>query len=260
MNNVIISLVPGLGMMLAAFGAVFYWRRISGILFRWFWVGAALWAVAVALKFGCDMLTSGPVLGFMKDRFSYPLFVVCGGGYLGIQSSVFEMGLTLLAVLIWRQLGNDAGKAIGIGVGAGALEALALGILSLVAMLSALAGGDASEETRKAIDALAETTPLFWLVAPVERVIAILCHAASRALILLGMVHQRYLMIVWGFLLFTFLDGVAGAMHVSLKLGEISMWWVELALAPFALISLPILRWCYATWGDMGEDNPNLFR
>lgn len=209
-DKVVISLVPALGMMLVAVGAVCFWRHISGIRFRWFWIGAALWAVAVALKLGCNMLTSGPLLSFMKSRLSYPLFVVSGGCYIGIQSSVFEMGLTLLAVLIWRQLGTDAGKAIGIGVGAGALEALALGILSLVAVLSALAGGDTSGETRKGFDTLAAATPLFWLVAPVERIIAILCHAASRALILLGVVHWRYLMIAWGLLLFTLLDGVAG--------------------------------------------------
>lgn len=254
MDNLVISLVPSVGMMLVAAAAVFYWRRVSGIRFRWFWIGAALWAVSVALKFGCSMLIDTAVIGFLKENLPYPIFVLTGGCYIGVQSSVFEMGLTLLAVLIWRQLGTDAGKAIGIGVGAGALEAFMLGILSLVAVCSALAGMDASGETRKGIEALAAKTPLFWLVAPVERIIAILCHAASRALILLGVVHRRYLMIVWGFLLFTLLDGVAGGVHVSLKLGEISMWWVELAFVPFALISVPILRGCYATWGKREGD------
>jgi hypothetical protein len=44
-----------------------------------------------------------------------------------------------------------------------------------------------SEQLGKAI----VLTPLFWLVGPVERVIAILCHASSRALILLGTARQR---------------------------------------------------------------------
>ena len=52
-------------------------------------------------------------------------------------------------------------------------------------------------------------------------------------------------MIVWGFVLFTLLDGIAGGVHVSGKLGTFSPWWVELALLPFALVSVPILRWCY---------------
>ena len=84
-----------------------------------------------------------------------------------------------------------------------------------------------------------------WLIGPVERVIAILCHASSRTLILLGVVHRRRMIIVWGFVLFTLLDGIAGGVHVSGKLGTFSPWWVELALLPFALVSVPILRWCY---------------
>jgi hypothetical protein len=37
--------------------------------------------------------------------------------------------------------------------------------------------------------------------------------------------------------------------HLSLKIGEISTWWVELAFLPMTLISIPILRWCYVKWG-----------
>jgi hypothetical protein len=100
------------------------------------------------------------------------------------------------------------------------------------------------DELAKGVD----LTPLLWLVGPVERVVAILCHASSRALILLGVVHQRLMMIVWGFVIFTLLDGIAGGVHVSGKLGTFSPWWVELALLPFALVSVPILGWCYTKY------------
>jgi len=76
------------------------------------------------------------VIGFMKESPSYPLQVLGGGLFLGIQSSLFEIGLTFLAVLIWRQLGRDADRAIGIGIGAGAFEALLLGIASFIAILA----------------------------------------------------------------------------------------------------------------------------
>jgi hypothetical protein len=84
-----------------------------------------------------------------------------------------------------------------------------------------------------------------WLIGPMERVIAILCHASSRALVLLGMTSHRLRMIVCGFVIFTSVDGLAGAVHVSGKLGTFSPWWIELAILPFALVSVPILRWCY---------------
>jgi uncharacterized membrane protein YhfC len=92
--------------------------------------------------------------------------------------------------------------------------------------------------------------PLVWLVAPIERVIAIFCHASSRALILLGVAKQRSLLVLYGFLLFTFLDGVAGAAYVGGWVGLISVWWIELAVLPFGLVSVPILRWCYTRWDE----------
>jgi uncharacterized membrane protein YhfC len=255
MDNVTISLISAVGMMLVASAAVIYWRRVSRLQLRWFWLGAGLWTVAVSLKVICALLINAAVIGLMKRHLSYPSLVIGGGFFVGIQSSLCEIGLTLLAVLIWRQLGKDAERAVGIGVGAGAFEAILLGLVSLITMLTVLAGVSGTEEVRAGIDTLAAVTPLFWLVAPAERVIAILCHASSRALVLLGVTHRKPMMVFCGFLIFTVLDGIAGAAHVSGIIGKISMWWIELAILPFALISVPILRWCCARWGKARVDS-----
>lgn len=254
MDNVTISLVPAVGMILVATAAVIYWRRVSKLPLRWFWLGAGLWTVAIVLKVICSLLTDAAVMGFMKRNLSYPSLVIGGGLFIGIQSSVFEIGLTLLAVLVWRQLGKDAERAVGIGIGAGAFEAMLLGIAALIGVLTVLAGVQGTEKVREGIDTAAAVTPFFWLLAPVERMIAILCHASSRALVLLGVTKRKPMMVFWGFLLFTMLDGVVGAAHVSGKIGKISMWWIELAILPFALISIPILIWCYARWGRGRDD------
>ncbi len=37
-----------------------------------------------------------------------------------------------------------------------------------------------------------------------------------------------------GFLIFTLLDGLAGGFHVAGMIGQISVWWIELAILPFA--------------------------
>ena len=71
--------------------------------------------------------------------------------------------------------------------------------------------------------------------------IAILVHASSRALILLGITSRRPLMVFWGFLIFTLLDSVPGAAYAVGMVGTVSLWWFELALLPFALVSVPIL-------------------
>jgi uncharacterized membrane protein YhfC len=253
-DTIRLTLISAVGMMVVAIAAVIYWRRATKLPFRWFWLGAGLWTVAVALKVVCAMLANAPVIGFLKAHVSRTFLVIDGGLFIGLESSLFEIGLTLLAVLVWRQLGKDADRAIGIGVGAGAFEALLLGLASFIAMLTVLAGLPETEKVSEAVNKVATVTPLFWLAAPVERIIAILCHASSRALVLLGVTQRRPMMVFWGFLLFTVLDGIAGAAHISGFVGKGSMWWIELAVLPFALISIPILQWCYARWGRGAQD------
>ena len=111
------------------------------------------------------------------------------------------------------------------------------------------------EEGLRELEATAAVTPLLWLLGSVERVIAILCHASSRALILLGVAKRKYLLVFWGFLIFTLLDGIASGFDVAGLIGKISMWWIELALAPVALVSILVLAWCYKRWGKPADEN-----
>ena len=119
MNNVTISLIPSAGMIIVAAASVLYWRRLTVLPFKWFWAGAGVWLVAVILKLISALLANQVVIGFLKERLSYWAYVATGGLFIGIQSSIFELGLTLLAVLIWRQFGHDSKRAIGIGIGFG---------------------------------------------------------------------------------------------------------------------------------------------
>lgn len=244
-KGILFDVVSGLGQVLVACTAIACWYLVSGIQARWFWAGAALWAVAVAWKMLCARMIDKPVIGFLHAHLSYPALVIVGGLFTGFESSLFEMGVTILGVLIWPSLGQGAGRAIAIGIGAGAIEALLLGIYGLVVGFVRHAGRSRSPIPSKQIVIEDTATPLFWLVAPVERTIAVLCHASSRALVILGATNGNFAMIFWGVVLFALLDGVAGAAHISGKLETISLWWIEFALSPFALASVPILMWCY---------------
>jgi hypothetical protein len=240
-------------MMLVAAAAIFYWRRVTHLKYRWFWIGAGLWMVAVAIKFAIAVPTNGPIFRYLAGHLPGPAFILVGGLYGGLQSSLCEIGLTWLAVLIWRQLGRDAERAIGIGIGAGAFEAFLLGLAAAAGVSAAIADAESTELLRQQIDAMANINPVFWLIASVERVIAILCHASTRALVLLGTIHRRPWMVFWGFAIFTLLDGIVTAAHLTGMLGKISMWWIELTILPLALVSIPILRWCYSRWADSAQ-------
>jgi YhfC intramembrane metalloprotease len=255
-TNLYWSLVSAIGMILVAFAFVIAWRWITKLQYGWFWVGAGLWTVAVAMKVAIALLTNAALFDWMKWSLPFPVYVATGGLFGGLQSSLCEIGLTWLAVLIWRSLGTDADRAIGIGLGAGAFEALLLGLSTAIAVAAVLARVKDTAPLRDQIDGVAKITPLFWLVVPVERVIAVLCHASSRALVILGSIHGRPWMIFGGFVIFTAIDAIAVAAHLSERFGTFSIWWIELAILPFALVSIPIIRWCYARWGTDSQAEP----
>lgn len=239
-------------MMLVGALSVFFWRRYTGLQYRWFAAGAALWASSVVFKFTVAAMINDPVLATLKGRFSPAAFGLIGSLFTGIESSAAEMGFTLAAVLIWRRLGSNGARAIGVGAGAGAFEAVVLGVMSVGAALAAYAGDAMVQAEMAGLEAMASSTPLQVLVGPVERIVAVLCHASTRALILLGAARGKYVPVLIGFVLFTMLDGVAGVVDLAGLSDKISVWWVELALLPFGLVSLPILKRCYQEAPDAG--------
>jgi uncharacterized membrane protein YhfC len=240
--NLWLATIPGLGMVLIAFAAVVFWRRSSKVALRCFSIGAALWAVAVAVKVAIALPVSPWVVGWLKSNLPYAGFIICGSLYLGAFSSLCEIGLTALAVKLWPRLGRKPDEAIAIGVGAGAVEALLLGIGGLVAVAIAASSGADSEEVRQQMATTQATVPLFWLLGPVERSLALGAHVGCRALVLTGAVRQRMGMLISGFLLFASVDSIAGLYHLSGA--NVSLWWVELAIVPFALVGLSAAHWC----------------
>jgi hypothetical protein len=47
-----LGMASAIAMMIVAIASVWFWRKRTGVPWRWFWVGALLWTVAVSVKFG----------------------------------------------------------------------------------------------------------------------------------------------------------------------------------------------------------------
>jgi hypothetical protein len=253
-------LLPGLGMLLISLAPILIWRSVARVRIQWFGVGVLLWVVAVPLKLVLFWLTSARVIAQLKGDLPYPCFIAAVGLFVGTFSSAFEMGVTWVAARKWPRLGQDAGRAIAIGLGAGAFEGLLLSLPFLAGALAAAAAGKDAEELRRTMQTMAAATPLYGLLPPVERLIAILVHTSTRTLVLLGVTKGQPLMIRGGILLFTATDGVAGAFRAASGRRPQPSWWIELAVLPGALISIPILVWCYRRWRDGAEVAPSSVR
>jgi uncharacterized membrane protein YhfC len=86
------------------------------------------------------------------------------------------------------------------------------------------------------------------LVPAIERLITILCHVAARVLALLAVASRRWVLFWYGFFLLSVVDAVAMYLHLSGQVRTMSPWMMEAMLAPFAVLSIPVTRWCIRHW------------
>ncbi len=233
-------LISGALMLVIGIASIEVWRRTMRIAFGWFAIGAGLWFVAVVVKIAVALLADEAILGFLQASLPRVGYLIAGSTYLGLWSAVCEMGAVLGAASAWRRLATDRDCAVAIGIGAGGFEAALLGVLFIAFALVSLFGGSMD-------------TPASWLLGPVERLIATLCHVSTRLLVLMAFARGRRSLAVFGVLLFALLDGLASLFHIAGWLENgVSAWWVEITLAPLAVASIFIIRWCYARYSRWG--------
>jgi hypothetical protein len=254
------QVASGALMMLIALAAVLTWWFHCRVQWRWFWAGAGIWTVGVALKFAVA-LPVNPVL-FGKGGHAVGWKLCIGATYCGLMTGVFEIGITLAAALVWRRLAAEPARAVAVGLGAGAFEALLLGLAACAGSLVALASGQ-TEPVLKSLAGIGAHTPLLWLAGPVERVIAILAHTASRVLVLRAVAGRRCLGFWAGFGWLSAVDSLAGVALLTGMTTSCSVWLIELMILPFGVLSVPLTRWTVRHWptttaGNIDSEPPAL--
>ena len=222
-------------MILAGLGTAAVAKWMLRIQLRWLWCGALLWAIAVVEKRFIYGLLSQPLQGAFQNHLPHlpnSMHLALGSAYIGLLTGITEPVVTLAAGLFWRQLTYDARRAVGIGFGAGAFEAVYLGLVAIVAsrdMIGHQAGFGISV-----------------LVPLAERLICIPCHAAVRAMTLYAIATGRWSWFWGGFAIFTAMDSIAG--FYQLTNHTMNPWLIELCFIPFPLISILLLRHLWQHW------------
>ena len=225
-------MASGALMLLVGFGTALAAKWIWQIQLRWLWCGALLWAVAVAAKGLIAALTLGSLLVALRNHLPDSVYLALGSVYIGLLTGITEPVVTLAAGLLWRQLTFDARRAVGIGLGAGAFEAVYLGLVAIVA-------------SRDMIGHQAGFGISVW-VPVVERLICIPSHAAFRAMTLYAIATGRWSWFWGGFAIPSAMDSIAGFYHLT---GEtMNFWLIELCFLPFAVLSVLLVRYLWRHW------------
>jgi len=174
-------LLPGIGMALVAIGFVIY-TAVRRLGWGYLGLGALAWTITVALKFAWAIPINTPVYealtGSLPETIAHVIFYV----YVGVLTGVFEVAITWL-VLRYTKLGQVTWKrALAFGLGFGALEALLLGITSLVGAATALVAP--TTLPLAALERLALTNnPLYGLAPIWERFFTVLIHLFTNVLL-----------------------------------------------------------------------------
>ena len=227
-------------MILVGLGTVVVAKWMWRIQMRWLWCGALLWAIAVVAKSFIAALTLGSVLGVFQNHLPHSMYLALGSGYIGLLTGITEPVVTLAAGLFWRKLTCDARRAVGIGLGAGAFEAVYFGLMAIVSsqdMIGAQAGFGVSV-----------------LVPVTERLILIPCHAAVRAMTLFAIATGRWSWFWGGFAILSTMDSIAGFYHLTNE--TMNSWLLELCFLPFTVISALLLRYLWQHWPSQANTPP----
>jgi hypothetical protein len=225
-------------MVLVGLGAAAMAKWVWRIQWRWLWCGALLWAVAVAVKFLIAIPLNGPLLGALQKHLPKALYLILGSSYIGLLTGVTEVAITLAAGLVWRRLAADARRAVGIGLGAGAIEAVLLGLAAMAATVAMAAKG----MSPPTVSATAILVPV------VERIMTIPCHAVVRAMALFTVATRRWWWFWGGFIFFSAVDGLAGFYYLMDWTNTVNPWLLELPLIVFPVIAIPLLQYLWRHW------------
>jgi uncharacterized membrane protein YhfC len=251
-----LALLAGGGMTLIALGFILYAAR-KRLGWGYLGLGAAGWLVGIVCKFAWAIPLNGPIYTALHTALSAnlaePIFEV----YVGLLTGVFEI-LLVWPLLRYTRLGRVGWpRALAFGLGAGALEALLLGLSSLG---TALVGLLAPQQlTYEIMENLARQNNLLWGLAPlVERLATILVHTLARTLLFQGVQTRQARWLWFAVALMTALDTVAawGQLHGINTLAMV--WRIEGVIALFGALSYVGLRWLARHYGERQPSVPSM--
>ena len=244
-----IALLSGAGMIAVAAGFVIYaiWRKLG---WRYLGLGALAWVVTIILKFvwafAANRAVYDALYAALPQSLAGPLFYL----YVGALTGVFEVTLVWL-VMRYTRLGQMTWPhALAFGIGFGAIEALLLGIQSLVNILVLMV---MPALVPVGPDMIAQVNNPLYLLAPVvERFFTILLHTFSNLLIIYGARTRRA---IWYWLAFAYKTGVDAVAAFGQAQGLTTfpeIWTIEAVVILWGTAALLGIRWLHARW-DAGQ-------
>ena len=231
-----IALLPGIGMLLVALAFIVYALRHGGT-WGMLALGGLAWVVTVAVKFAVAIVLN-PIVskaigvpGNLWAPGNLLLYV-----YLGSLTGFTEVLLTWWLLHHKRLVRVPWGKVVAFGVGFGALEALLLGVLSFVSMLSGLLAPQAfNAET---LAAMARSNDLLYDLAPItERLAIVFVHLFCNVLLFYSVMKGQARWMWLSFAYKSAVDAIAAFAQAWGVETVAKVWTIEACMIVFGVVA-----------------------
>ncbi|MCF7886245.1 MAG: YhfC family intramembrane metalloprotease [Candidatus Marinimicrobia bacterium] len=235
-SDLIINLTTSILILCITGLFIFLWKKHTEKSLKCILFGGLAWAISVAVKAGIALFTNQHIFNFLESSLGNTLYIILGSVWLGILT-----GITEIPIGYWfakNRYYKTWEQGIGFGLGFGVFEAglIALSIIAIVSINTITPGFLPTE----IINSFSETSLNSVFVPNIERIIATIIHIATGMLIVYSVATESLYIFFSAVFYKTFVDGVAGAFHLSKVLDKWNPWIIELLLLPFALVGIYI--------------------
>jgi uncharacterized membrane protein YhfC len=242
-----VALIGGLGMIAVAAG-FFIYAALHKLGWRYLGLGALAWVVAIVLKFGWALAFNKTIYTALQSALPASLADPVFALYVGALTGLFEV-LLLWLVMRYTRLGQMTwAHALAFGIGFGAVEALLLGVQSLLSASVAIA---MPAMVPLGPDLVAQmNNPLYQLAPIIERFFAILLHIFASLLIIYA---ARTRQARWFWLAFAYkagIDTVAAFAQIRGLVTFPAIWAIEAVVAVWGIAGWLGIRWLHKRWDD----------
>lgn len=200
-------IVSPIGMLLVGLIALFYWRMRTAVPWKYFGFGALLWAIAIGIKFALDFTVTTP---FYLYLYSFgPLAALVGLSlYLGFRTGLLESGLSYIGVARTGFRTMSLYQALAFGIGFGAIEAIYLGLQTLINLGAFILYPDLVALLPPATQASLNAPTIVAFTAIIERAFVLMVHIFASVLVVFSVVSGRIRYLVYSILYKSLLDGM----------------------------------------------------
>jgi uncharacterized membrane protein YhfC len=236
-------IISPIGMILVGLIALVYWRRKTGVSWKFFGFGALLWVVAIGIKLAMDFTITTP---FYLYLYSYSAFVALIGLsiYVGLRTGLLESGLSYLGVAKTGFRTMTLNQALAFGIGFGAIEALALGLQTLLNLGVLLLDPQLAATLSPAQQASLNAPTIVAFAAILERAFVLLIHVFASLLVVYSVVSGMLRYLVYSILFKTLVDGMLPALTTYISASTIAgIYEIEVPIAALGVIAYFGTRW-----------------